>query len=74
METLRKKLEFEAWERCNGQSEIVHLECISFYKKLDKEWHCAVKKHQDHVFCIHNEKDKINEQLKAFESKQLKKD
>lgn len=74
MEDFRKKLLFEAWLRCNQQSEVVHLQCITHYHKDDKEWHCAVEKHQDHVFCMHYEKDRIQEQLKAFEQKQLKKD
>lgn len=63
---LEKKLNFEAWLRCNAQSEIVHFECMRNHHKSDKEWKCAVEKHQDHVFCMHHEKDRIKQELKRL--------
>lgn len=59
MEDLRKKLEFEAWKRCNEQSQVVYDECMRFSSVEKKEWKCAVEKHQDHIFCMHHEKDMI---------------
>jgi hypothetical protein len=60
----QRKLNYEAWVRCNEQSQMVYDECMrNESSRKDKEWRCAVEKHQDHVFCMHHEKDKIKEIL-----------
>ena len=64
MDSKRKALEYQAWLDCNKQSEDVFLQCMAFISRNDKEWKCTLAKHQDHVFCMHHEKDKINKQLK----------
>ncbi len=65
MNDQEKKLNYEAWLYCNERAERVYKECIQYKAtKENKEWSCAVEKHQDHIFCMHHEKDKIREQLK----------
>jgi hypothetical protein len=63
MEDRRKALEYAAWMQCNKQSEEVFTTCMANITRNDKEWKCTLAKHQDHVFCMHHEKDKINKQL-----------
>jgi hypothetical protein len=68
MNDQEKKLNYEAWLYCNERAERVYKECIDYRKsKENKEWSCAVEKHQDHVFCMHHEKDKIKEILNKQE-------
>jgi hypothetical protein len=59
-------LNHRAWLHCNEQAENVYRECMKSISRNDKEWKCTLAKHQDHVFCMHHEKDKINEKLKRL--------
>jgi hypothetical protein len=64
MNEQEKKLKYQAFLYCNKQSEEVFATCMANITRNDKEWKCTLAKHQDHVFCMHHEKDKINKQLK----------
>lgn len=66
MDSKRKDLEYAAWLHCNKQAEATYRECMSTISRNDKEWKCTLQKHQDHVFCMHHEKDKINKQMKPL--------
>lgn len=63
---LEKRLNFEAWLRCNKQADFIYHRCMAELSRSNKEWKCAVEKHQDHVFCMHHEKDRIKEELKRL--------
>lgn len=71
MEDLRKKLEFEAWLRCNKQADFIYHRCMTELSPSNKEWNCSVEKHQDHVFCMHHEKDMIKQTLQTIKQEQL---
>jgi hypothetical protein len=64
MEDQRKTLEYAAWLHCNKQSEELFTTCMTTITRNDKEWKCTLAKHQDHVFCMHHEKDKIIKKFK----------
>jgi hypothetical protein len=65
MNDQEKKLQYEAWLYCNERAETVYKECLHYRAtKENKEWTCAVEKHQDHIFCMHHEKDKIHNKVK----------
>lgn len=57
-------LKHAAWLHCNKQAELIYRQCMASISRNDKEWKCTLEKHQDHVFCMHHEKDKIHKQLK----------
>ena len=69
MSNLARELNYKAWLRCNEQSQVVYDECMRFPTVEKKEWKCAVEKHQDHIFCMHHEKDRIKKELENQKEK-----
>lgn len=66
MDEHQKKLQYQAWIHCTKQADFIYNKCMGDKEKENNTFHCTLKKHQDHVFCMHHEKDKINEKLKGL--------